>query len=452
MKKKYKNYTAVLAVVCVMIAGACASSAPEVTIEVTRVPTMNTLGIRRIAIEPFTTSDNSDAQRKIASVITTEVTRRIQETNYFTMVDYSEVKRLQDRNENVENHVDAVFIGQVVSLKVDSGSRQVEVYNILSRKNETITYYNRKVELSFSYNFKRTRDGSLVGVVTKRGIAEDEQTDRGAVKSEDQLLQLIVTNRLGTLAHDVAPWKENRSYAMLPASSRADKDTQARMAGALELIKEGSYKQALNEYEAIYADKKSFEAGYNASLLHEALGDIDEAMRVAQDLADETGNPAANQRIAAINKIIADREAVEGVFSDQRSQFDKVMAAAIPLITKNLPPRYTVAVRNVSSQGDRELAGRAIDTITDALREAKVVLVEQDNAAMLSAERNYQGRNWEDFDEMTIASFGQAAGIQAFVLVSITGTSDSRRLQVRILDVSRGTIIYQTPLSDEMKL
>jgi tetratricopeptide (TPR) repeat protein len=367
------------------------------------------------------------------------------------MVDYSEVKRLQDRNENVENHVDAVFIGQVVSLQVNTGSRQVEIFNFITRKNETVTYYNRKVELSFSYNFKRTRDGSLVGVVTKRGIAEDEQSDRGALKSEDQLLQLIVTDRLKTLAHDVAPWKENRAYTMRPAGSRADKETQERMAGALELIKEGSYKQALNEYEAIYADKRSFEAGYNVSLLYEALGDIDEAKRVAQDLADETGNPAANERIAQINKIIADREAVEGVFSDQRSQFEKVMAAAIPLIMKNLPSRYTVAVQNVS-RGDRELAGRALDTITDALREAKIELVDRDNAAMIAAERSQQGQNWEDFDESTIASFGQAAGIQAFILVAITGTSDTRRLQVRILDVSRGTIIYQTPQSDEMKL
>jgi hypothetical protein len=36
--------------------------------------------------------------------------------------------------------------------------------------------------------------------------------------------------------------------------------------------------------------------------------------------------------------------------------------------------------------------------------------------------------------------------------VAITGSSDSRRLQVRILDVGTGTIIYQTPQSNEMKL
>jgi tetratricopeptide (TPR) repeat protein len=450
--KQYKNHAAILAVVVLgLIASACAGSAPTVMIEVTRVPTMNTLGIRRIAIEPFSTSDNSDAQKKIASVITTEVTRRIQETGYFTMVDYSEVERLQRRNESIENHVDAVFIGQVVSLKVDDGSRQVEVYNILSRKTETVTYYNRKVELSFSYNFKRTRDGSLVGVVTKRGMAEDEQSDRGTLKSSDQLLQLIVTDRLRTLARDVAPWKENREYTMMAAGKRADKETQERMEAAFELVKEGSYKQALTEYEAVYADKSSFEAGYNVSLLYEALGDIDEAQRIAQALVDETGNPAANQRLAQVNKVIAERDAVEGVYSDKRSQFDKVMEAAIPLITANLPKRQTVAVQNVSKI-DHELADRASDTITDVLREAKVQLVDRNNAAMINAERDYQGRNWEDFDESTIAGFGQAAGVQVFVLVSITGNSDSRRLLVRILDVGKGTVIYQTPQSDEMKL
>jgi hypothetical protein len=103
------------------------------------------------------------------------------------------------------------------------------------------------------------------------------------------------------------------------------------------------------------------------------------------------------------------------------------MAAVIPLITENLPRRQTVAVQNVSKI-DHELADRASDSITDALREAQTQLVDRNNAAMVNAERDYQGRNWEDFDESTIAGFGQAAGVQVFVLVSITGTSDSRRL------------------------
>jgi tetratricopeptide (TPR) repeat protein len=349
---------------------------------------MNTSGIRRIAVEPFATSDDSPAQKRIASVITTEVTRKIQETGYFPLVDYSEIQRLQRRNENIENHIDAVFIGQAVSLKTENAARRVDVYNILTGRTQVVTYYKRRTELSFSYNFKRTRDGSLVGVVTKRGVAEDEQTGPASLKSEDQLLQLIVVNRLSALGREVAPWTEVKAYTMMEAGARADKETKKRMEAAFEFVKEGSYKRALSEYEAIYADTNDFGAGYNVSLLYEAAGDIDEAKRVTEDLLELTGNPAAEARLAQINKAISDRQAVEGVFSDTWSQFEKVMEAAIPLITENLPKRRTVAVRNVSKI-DHELAGRASDTITDALREANVQLVAHSDAAMIEAERNY---------------------------------------------------------------
>ncbi|MDR2534632.1 MAG: hypothetical protein LBD29_01205 [Treponema sp.] len=429
----------------------CAGT-PAVEIKVNRVPAMNTTSIRRIAVQPFTASDNSAAQKKMASVITTEVTRRIQETNYFIMVDYSEVERLQKAGENIENYVDAVFIGEVVSLKTDDSQRTVEMYNILTRRNERITYYRRTAELSFSYNFKRSRDGSLVGVVTKRGIAEDEQTSSGELKSEDQLLQMIVTHRLQMLPREVAPWTETKSVNLMGPGKRASKPTVKRMKEAFEYVEEGSYNRALDIYLEIYADTGSFEAGYNGSLLYEARGDIARAKEIAQQLYDETGNPQAQERIAQIDRVIAEQAAVEGVYSDTRSQIDKVIETVIPLVINNLPKNQTVALQNVSNSADRSLADRVINEISYTLREKKITLVDRNNQQMLDAERSLQSDNWEEFDDLTIASFGQKAGVQVFVLVSITGTSSARMLQVRLLDVASGTIIYQTPPSEAMQL
>jgi TolB-like protein len=447
--KLYKYHGGVLVLGILLVA--CAGS-PTVQIQTTRTPTMNTSGIRRIAIEPFTTSDNSAIQRRLAAIITAEVTRRLQETGYFTLVDYSEVQRLQRSNASIENHVDAVFVGQVISLKVEDSSRLEEQHDPATKQTKQIRYYSRRAELSFSFNFKRARDGSLVGVVIKRGSSQDGgKTERSALKSEDQLLQEIVTSHLADLAHAVTPWKEIKTYKLMDAGKRADKILKAQMKAAYELVREGSYRQALNEYEAIYAETGNFGAGYNVTLLYEALGDIEEARRLARELVDSTGNPTARTRLAQIDQVIADIETVESVYSDQRSQFEKVMETVIPLIAENLPKQRTVFVQNVS-RTNRELADRATDTIIYALQEAGIKLVDRNSAAMLRMEREYQGQNWDEFDDSTIAGFGQEAGVQIFALVSITGASDSRRLQVRILDVARGVVIYQTPQSSEMKL
>ncbi|MDR3147962.1 MAG: hypothetical protein LBU00_06265, partial [Treponema sp.] len=430
---KRRTYRGSVLVLGILLA-ACAGI-PSVQIQTTRTPTMNTAGIRRIAIEPFTSSDDSAIQRRLAAAITAEVSRRIQETGYFTLIDYSEIQRLQRNNQSIENHVDAIFIGQVISLNVEDSSHMVDQYDYRTKQTTQVRQYSRRAELSFSFNFKRARDGSLVGVIIKRGSNEDggkaEQSD---LKSGDALLQEIVTSRLADLAHDVAPWTETKSYRLRDAGSGADKAFKARMKAVYELVREGNYRQALGEYEAIYAETNSFEAGYNATLLYEALGDIEEARLLTQELVDSTGNPAARTRLAQIDQNIADIAAVESSYRDQRSQFEKVMAVAIPLVRERIPRQQTVFVQNVS-RADRELADRAMDSITDSLREAGIELVDRNNAAMLRAERDYQGQNWDEFDDSTIAGFGQEAGVQIFVLVSITGTSNSRRLQVRVLDV-----------------
>lgn len=451
MKRIGLGIPAFAACIGFFLISACAGS-PAVVIKVSRVPTMNTTGIQRIAIQPFTASDRSDAQRQIAAAITTEVTRRIQETGQFTLVDYREVERLQKAGENIENYIDALFVGQVVSLNTGDSRREVEMLNPLTFKTERVTMYTRRAELSFSYSFQRARDGSLVGVVTKRGIAEDEQTSRGDLKSADQLLQMIVVHRLQALARDVAPWTETRNVRLMPPGKRASKETVKQMNEALDYVKEGSYKRALGIYEAIYAGMGSFEAGYNITLLYEATGDIDSARQIALELVEETGNPKAQERLAEINKIIADQAAIAGDYSDTRSQFDKVMEAAIPLVMDRLPRRMTVAVQNTSNSADRSLAERAVNSIMDALREAGVTLVDRSNQRLLDAERSMQSDNWEDFDESTIAGFGQQAGVQVFVLVTISGTSNARMLQVRLLDVASQEIIYQTPASAQMRL
>ncbi|MDR2483210.1 MAG: hypothetical protein LBD08_06225 [Treponema sp.] len=430
-----------------------AGCATTVQMKVSHVPAMDTAGIRRIAIQPFTVSDYSDTQKKTAALITSEVTRRIMNTGHFTVVDYREVERLQKAGESVENHVDAIFIGQIISLNIQDSQRQVQETDYETKKEVIKTYYKRRAELNFNYNFMRSRDGSLVGVVSKNDSLENEQPSRAELPSADELVHYLVTNyMLQGMERDVAPWTETKNVALMKPGKRESKDTVKRMKDAAAFAKDGSYNRALDIYTAVFADTGSFEAGYNMTLLYEAKGDINEARSIAQRLYDETGSPKAGERLAQISKTIADQAALSGTYSDTRSQFDKVMETVIPLIKDNLPGQPAVAVQNVAKSAGRSLADRAVDTIAYTLREDGMSLVDRGSQRMLEAERNLQSTNWEDFDDSTIAGFGRQAGVQVFILVAVSGTSSARMLQVRLLDVASGRIIYQTPPSDEMML
>jgi hypothetical protein len=77
-------------------------------------------------------------------------------------------------------------------------------------------------------------------------------------------------------------------------------------------------------------------------------------------------------------------------------------------------------------------------------------VVDRSNRALAEAERNYQLSGNVSDDQ--IVRIGNEAGISVFVLVSVTGSGASRRLSLRVLDVERNTILYQSPQTDAMNL
>ncbi|GHV70743.1 hypothetical protein AGMMS49928_19690 [Spirochaetia bacterium] len=424
----------------------CASM--KVNVDVQHTPTMNTIGIQKIAVMPFTTSSGDRLQGEIASDITTRATAAIHETGRFTMLDPNEVKRLQDRKENIENYVDALFTGQIVTLNIKEGSHQEERYNSKTKTSYTVTIYDREVELAFSYNFARARDGSLIGVVTKMGKISDHKENSGSMRSPADMAMAIVTNRLRELPRDVAPYVAKEARKLMEEKSK-NKSTQTSMKDAFALVKEGSYKAALNQYLKIYQDTLSSAAAYNSSIMYEALGDPNSARDILQELVDNTGNPAFRDALARMDKVLADIAAVRGEYADDRSQVDKVIVAAFSLIQKNLPRNARVALMK-DAQTEASLTNMVIDRITTELQTAKITLVDRNNARLRAAEMEYQMTgNVRDEDFVGI---GNEAGVNTFILVSISGTSSMRRLTVRLMDVGTGKIIYQLPATDEFNI
>jgi len=441
MLKNIWKTTALLALL-VLVLGACQST---IRIQVDRTPTLNTAGIRRIAIMPFE-GTGSSTHREIAQHITTVATRNITALNHFTLVAPSSIEQLQRNNESIEGHVDALFTGQVLRI----GSRDSSsVHQRRNSDGDTVSYtvYRREVDIEFSYYFIRARDGSIIGPVIKRRSASNTNEDFGSLRSTTDLLRSIVDSQLRLIGRDVAPYTVTENRRLMGETSK-DKDIKARMKNAESQVKSGSYRLALESYIGIYEASKSIAAAVNASILHEALGEGQAALNLLQTVFAETGNPRARDELARLNRVLEDQLTIASEYDDARTLSERVAAFATGEIQRVLSRDARVWIYN--NTNDNIIAEAVVDNITADLIRRGVGLVDRENMTLIEAEQNFHmSGNVSDNDFLSI---GNAAGANTIVIVGITGTGDMRRLQIRVLDIERGVPILQSDTSDSWKL
>jgi TolB-like protein len=96
------------------------------------------------------------------------------------------------------------------------------------------------------------------------------------------------------------------------------------------------------------------------------------------------------------------------------------------------------------------LADTLVQSITSGLGQRGITIVDRNTTSLLEAERDYQASG--AVSDSDFVSLGNAAGVSAFILVSITGAGDMRRLQIRVVDVETGRVLYQSPQDDSMNI
>jgi hypothetical protein len=362
------------------------------------------------------------------------------------MVDSGAVLRAQAGNGSAENLADATFSGQILSVVVNNdtrqGTRKDSEGNIYS-----YTIYTREVRMNFNYSVKRTRDGTIVGVVNKSGSRNDSNEERGKLKTPEAMVQEIVLDTMRSLARDIAPYTVTEQRRIQKEPSK-DKIIKNRAKEAEAMVKVGNYISARDAFLGIYQDTGSIAAAQNVGLLIEFTEGSEAAIAFMQRVLVETGNPIARDEIARLERAMATAGLLDA-YRDNQSQRDKVIAFAVEEIYSNISAGAKLAVIN-NSRNERDLAETATLGIIYGLQSKHITLVDRSNRELAETEKNYQlSGNVSDND---IVRIGNEAGVNVFVLVSVTGSGSSRRLSVRVFDVERNTILYQSPLTDEMNL
>jgi len=430
----------------VLLALILSSCATTIQLRVQRPPTLNTAGIKRIAIMPFETVSRDSVSREMAQYATVVATDRIQKMNYFTLVDPSEIERLRRNNQSIENYVDALFIGRIIRVDSKDGTSQGQYKN---KEGEIIYYtiYERNVEIEFNYSLSRSRDGSLIGPVSRKGSNSSSSQNIGEVKSTSDLLRSVVDRQLSMLGRDIAPYTVTESRALAKDKSK-DKVLQAEMKDALAQVKAGSYRTALEAYLGIYEQYSSFAAAENASILYEALGDTQLAANFMQRVFEETGNFRAREILAQLNRILQDKATVANEYTNAPGQTERVAAFASDEIQKALPKNARVWIYNNAVTD--ALAGAVVDNITSGFIRKGIRVVDRQNTALIEAEQKLQMSGYVSDDDFV--SIGNAAGANTIVIIGIIGSGAKRRLQVQVLDIEKGVTIMQSDASEKWQL
>jgi len=433
-----KTVTLFMAMVWILITS-CATS---IQLVVQKPPNLNTSGIRRIAIMPF--EANSNSYREMAQYATTVATNRIQELNYFTLVNPSDIERLKKNNQSVESYIDAQFMGQITRINITNETNNGSYKN---KEGDIIYYvdYITNVEMEFNYYLVLARDSRIIGPIYKKRSRSD--TNRESFPPSTPLLRSIIDEQLRYIARDLAPYKVIESRTFVTESSK-DKVLKAEMKDALSQVKSGDYKLALESYLSIYERYKNIAAAENVSILYELSGEVQTAANFMQQAYNDTGNPRAMSVLNRLNKILRDQATIANDYGDMRDQTKKIADFASGEIQKALPKNARVWIYNDSAKDS--LAVAIVDNITSDFISKKISVVDRQNAKLIETEQKFNISGYVSDNDFL--SIGNAVGANTIVVIGITGTGSLRRLQVRVLDIEKSVPIMQSDTSEKWKI
>ena len=416
--------------------------------QVKRAPSMDTSGIKRLSVVPFKASGDTGLQNEAAQFLTTTSISKIRSANYFTLIDSTEVERLQKNGESIENHVDALFTGQIVSIQTNDSSHIDEKKNPETEEITRRTIYDREVVLVFNYRLIRSRDGSLVDLVTRQGSSKDSNESKDKLKSDTQLMQTIVTNQLANLAKEVAPYTVEVNRFLMDEKTRS-KELIAKMKDVANYVKAKSYSPALDRYLSIFDQYGNEAAAYNAAIMYEVLGEIKAAISLLEKFSFEKSSRDINSYLDKLRESLGEQEKYASGYDSTESQRDKVIALAVEEISNVIPKGAKLWIFN-NSKDDKALADIVVDGLVSGLLKKGLTIVDRENSRLMEAEQKFQMSG--SVSDNDFVSIGNAAGANMLTTVVVSGTSSMRRLQIRILDIEKRTNIFQTDASARWNL
>jgi hypothetical protein len=374
----------------------CATSVP---IDSVRQPTIDTSGIRRLAIKPFENKSGvgGPVGAQITRYLTETAERLIKNTGKFTIV------------APTDPNADGVFTGEVRSITSKDSLERTEKTD----KNGNTYYeviYNRDVYLEFSYSVISSRTDMPTGTVIKQG---SNSSSGLAVNVADTLTlaKSIVDSQMSGFTRDIVPTIVSTNRQLVDETIK-DKTVKQRMKTALALVKNGNYEEAIRQYDEINGRYGSAAARINAEILRESI---------------ESGDAARTE----LNRL----------FNDTNGFADKAARKAVETLYSKLPDGANIMIMKTRST-ERNMLDYVVNQMTKTIvKDGKQKVVDRSNQALIKAEQQYQLSG--NVDDNSAVSIGHQLGVQYIVICWISGEKSLRRLNQKVLNIETAQITDQ---------
>lgn len=274
----------------------CATTIPTV---VQRPAQLDLGGAKSISVLPFQTSsygDNNsisilglfrivlnareeDDKHQITSYITSELTEELLDSDFLSIVSSRKVQSALEYNTPIP--CDVYLTGYI--------SRYDDDIDAFWDEDEERYYYRRSIDFTLVYEIIDAKSNYVISRKSK-GFSRNSETEynKRDLPNAFRLVRNDLDEFVSQLMKQLQPYSVTKYLSLID-----DKDKMPEMKVAKNLAKDGNIQIAQEMYKTIYETKGSFEAGYNAAVLLQAQGRLEEAEELMSKLYYSTGERKA---------------------------------------------------------------------------------------------------------------------------------------------------------------
>ena len=211
----------------------------------------------------------------------------LMQSPYISLVSAAEVQRAQEKG--YINPADVYLTGEIAYFNISDSATETKKLIKPAEGNRKAEYefiktWNRKVECIFRY---QVVDSGTNKVLSYREIKCNDEAynyeHKRDLPSAYSIIESEVKYAGKKILKELQPYVVTKSIKLLETKTK-DKVLKERFKSAEKLADNGLIKDSINAFTKIYEETDLMEAGYNAAILQEALGNLSVAEKMMMEV------------------------------------------------------------------------------------------------------------------------------------------------------------------------
>lgn len=304
--------------ICSILILFLASCATTVNVRLTRPAQLDLNGAKTIAVLPFKPSNyyrEYESSRGIEITVYTfyqifdiklpdeqltidslhsQIERGLVNSKYLQLVSSDSVEKALRKGSL--NPADVYLTGEVVYFKIhDDYSEEKKMVKAAQGNSlaeyQIFHYWKREVSFNFRYQIVDSTTDKVIAYNEYRCNTSSAKYDsKRSLPSAYSLLESNINVAARKILKELQPYTVTKSIQLLDCKTK-DKALKERMKAADKLADDNQFAEASKAFQNIYEETGNVEAGYNAAILQEAMGNLSEAETMMTALYNSQPDP-----------------------------------------------------------------------------------------------------------------------------------------------------------------